>query len=166
MRRRCNTALVAIEHRQVHFRTDDCSEVTAAIQAIADRANGREWVTISPWVDPEHLPVVSVLRRMFSGRGSKVPEVTWVPAQGNEPAQFGLLHSRGANAHGRLIDSDATIPPTWIKVSDHSKRGLLFGVHPDTTPEQVVTFAIEAAEVMAEVPTDDRWIAQVSTVKQ
>ncbi len=163
---RCDTAVVAIEHRQVHFRTDDCSEVTAAIDEIAERANGREWITISPWVDPEHLPVVSMLKRIFSARGSKVPEVTWVPAQGNEPAQFGLLHSRGADAHGRLVESDATIPPTWIKVSDHSKRGLLYGVHPDTTPDQVVTFAIEAAQVLAEVPTDDRWIAQVSTVKQ
>ena len=157
---------MAIEHRQVHFRTDDLSEVTAELDAIAERANGREWITISPWVDPEHVPVVSVLKRMFSGRGSRVPEVTWVAAQGNEPAQFGLLHSRGANAHGRLLDSDATIPPTWIKVSDHSKRGLLFGIHPDTTADQVVAFAIAASEVLAEVPTDDRWIAQVSTLER
>ena len=148
----------------VHFRTDDISEVTAEISSIAERANGREWITISPWVDPEHLPVVSVLHRIFSARASKVPEATWVPAQGNEPAQFGLLHARGANAYGILAASDATIPATWIKVSDHSKRGLLFGVHPDTTPEQVVGFAIAASQVLADVPTDDRWIAQVSTV--
>jgi len=162
----CDTVRVAIEHEQVQFRTNDRSEVVAAIQGISERANGREWVTISPWVDPQHLPVVSMLRRIFSARGSKVPEVTWVPAQGREPAQFGLLHSRGAKAHELLIEANANIPPTWIKVSDHSKRGLLFGVHPDTTPDQVIAFAIEAAEVMAEVPTDDRWIAQVSTVKR
>ena len=162
--RRCDTARVAIEHRMVHFRTNDITEVTSEIQEIAERANGREWITISPWVDPEHLPEISLLRRIFSGRGSKGPEVTWVPAVGNEPAQFWLLHARGANAHGILADSDAVIPPTWIKVSDHSKRGLLFGVHPDTTPEQVVDFAVAASEVLADVPTDDRWIAQVSTV--
>ena len=150
----------------VHFRTNDTSEVEAEIEQIAERSNGREWVTISPWVDPEHLPVVSVLRRIFSARGSKVPEATWVPPQGNEPAQFGLLHSRGANAYERLVASDAHIPSTWIKVSDHSKRGLLFGVHPDTTPDQVVAFAIAASQVMAEVPTDDRWVAQVSTVER
>ncbi len=162
---RCDTAVVAIEHRQVHFRTDDCSEVTTAIDEIAERANGREWITISPWVDPEHLPVVSLLRRMFTARGSKVPEITWVPAHGNNAAQFGLLHSRGANAHGQLVDADVAIPETWVKASDHSKRGLLFFVHPDTTAEQIVTFAIASAQAMAEVPTDDRWIAQVSTTK-
>ena len=162
----CNTGKVAIQHQQVHFRTDDFSEVSAAIEAITERANGREWITISPWVDPEHLPEVSMLSRIFSGRGSKVPEVTWVAAEGNEPAQFGLLHSRGANAHGRLIDADVAIPPTWIKVSDHSKRGLLFGIHPDTTPDQVVAFAVAASEVLAAVPTDDRWVAQVSTIDQ
>lgn len=148
----------------MHFRTDDISEVTSEIDKISDRANGREWITISPWVDPEHLPVVSMLQRIFSGRGSKVPEATWVPALGNEPAQLGFIHSRGANAHGVLLDSDAVIPPTWIKVSDHSKRGLLFGVHPDTTADQVVEFAVAASEVLAAVPTDDRWVAQVSTV--
>lgn len=104
------------------------------------------------------------MSRIFSGRGSKVPEVTWVAAEGNEPAQFGLLHSRGANAYGRLVDAEVTIPPKWIKVSDHSKRGLLFGIHPDATPDQVVAFAVAASEVLAAVPTDDRWVAQVSTL--
>jgi len=148
----------------VHFRTDDLSEVVDEINGIADRANGREWITISPWVDPEHLPVVSVLRRMFSGRGSKVPEVTWVAAQNNEPAQLGFLHSRGANADAHLREGGAPMPATWVKVSDHSKRGLLFAVHPDATATDVVNFAVAASEVLADVPTDDRWIAQVSTL--
>ncbi len=147
----------------VHFRTDDVSEVLAEIEAVAGRANGREWVTIAPWVDPEHLPVVSLLHRIFSARASKVPEATWVPAIGNEPAQLGFLHGTGPQAFERLADSDTTIPPTWVKVSDHSKRGLLFAVHPDSTPEDVVQFAVAACEVLALVPTDDRWIAQVST---
>ncbi len=164
MRGLCNTANVAIEHQQVHFRACDFSEVVDAIEAITERENGREWITISPWVDPEYLPVVSMLTRIFSGRGSKVPEVTWVAAEGNEPAQFGLLHSRGANAEERLVEADVAIPPTWVKLSDHSKRGLLFGIHPDTAPAEVVAFAVAAAGVLADVPTDDRWVAQVSTV--
>jgi hypothetical protein len=150
----------------VHFRTDDTSEVIDEIDAIAERANGREWITISPWVDHENLPVKSVLSRMFSARGSKVPEATWVPAQGKEPAQLGLMHSTGANAYGRLAGSSAAIPATWVKVSDHSKRGLLFAVHPDSTADEVLEFAISASELLAQVPTDDRWVAQVSTVSR
>ena len=163
--RSCDNQDVGINHRQVHFRTDDLSEVEQEIDAIAERANGREWVTISPWVDPEHLPVVSLLRRIFSALGSQVPEVTWVAAQGSEPAQLGFIHSRGAGAHEQLVSAGAPIPPTWVKVSDHSKRGLLYAVHPDTTATEVVEFAIAASQVLAAVPTDDRWVAQVSTLK-
>ncbi len=148
----------------VHFRADDLSEVLGEFEAISTRANGREWITISPWVDPEHLPVVSILRRIFTARASKVPEATWVPAQDNEPAQLGLLHATGARAFDRLADSTAVIPPTWKKVSDHSKRGLLFAIHPDSTADEVLTFAIAASEQLALVPTDDRWVAQVSTL--
>jgi len=147
----------------MHFRTDDLAEVIAEMEAISERANEREWVTVAPWVDPENLPVVSVLRRMFSARGSKVPEVTWVPEQGREPAQLGVLHATGPGAFDRLTDSAVQIPPTWVKVSDHSKRGLLFAIPPGTSASEVLTFAIAAARALAEVPTDDRWVAQVST---
>ena len=156
---------MGINHRQVHFRADDPSEVVGELTSIAERANGREWITISPWVDPEHLPVVSLLRRIFSARGSKVPEVTWVPAQDNEPAQLGFLHSAGANADEQLRDGGAPMPETWVKVSDHSKRGLLFAIHPNATAESVIEFALAASAVLAAVPTDDRWIAQVSTLE-
>lgn len=149
----------------VHFRTNDLSEVIAEIDGIAERANGREWVTISPWVDPENLPVVSLLRRIFSARGSQVPEATWVPALDREPAQVGLLHSTGARASERLAASGVDAPASWIEISDHSKRGLLLAVHPDSTAEDVVRFVIAASEVLAAVPTDDRWVAQVSTSK-
>jgi len=147
----------------VHFRTNDLSEVADEIDQIAARANGREWVTISPWVDAEHLPVRSVLQRLFSGRGSKVPEATWVPALGSEPAQVGLLHPKGAKAFDRLTKAGVEVPEPWVAVSDHSKRGLLVAVHPDATSTQVVEYVVAASEVLAGVPTDDRWVAQVST---
>jgi hypothetical protein len=147
----------------VQFRADDLDELVAEVDGIVDRATGREWITISPWVDPEHLPVVSVLRKLFTARGSKVPEATWVPPQNNEPAQLGFIHSRGANAYERLVDADVPIPPSWVKVSDHSKRGLLFAIHPDSPTREMIEFAIEASTELADVPTDDRWVAQVST---
>lgn len=147
----------------VHFRADDPSEVIDELTAIASRGTGREWITISPWVDPEDLPVVSVLRRMFTARGSKVPEATWVPASGREPAQVGLLHHTGARAYERLLDSDVNVPPAWVKVSDHSKRGLLLAVPPQATADEVLDFILAASAELAEVPIDDRWVAQVST---
>ena len=67
---------MAIDHRMVHFHTDDLAEVVGELDRIGQTNDGREWITIAPWVDPENLPVVSLLRRMFSARGSKIPEVT------------------------------------------------------------------------------------------
>ena len=154
---------MAIDHRQVHFHTDDVDEVVAEITRIAEVADGSEWVTIAPWVDPENLPVVSVLRRLFSARGSKIPEVTWVPAQSGEPAQLGVLHATGPDALSRLHERGVAIPDSWRKLGDHSKRGLLFALPPETTPATVLRVAIETARALAEVPTDDRWVAQVSS---
>lgn len=146
----------------VHFRDDDTSEVIAEIERISDLGDGSEWLTLSPWVDAEHLPVKSMLHRMFSARGSKVPEVTWVAAQEGEPAQLGVLHSTGANALERIRERGVEVPPTWHKIGDHSKRGLLFAVDPATPTADVLSFAVDAARALAEVPTDDRWVAQVS----
>lgn len=154
---------MAIDHRMVHFRTDDLTEVVDEMAGILERATEREWVTIAPWVDPENLPIVSLLRRIFSARGSQVPEATWVPPQGREPAQLGFLHATGPGAYERLEEAGVRIPGDWVKVSDHSKRGLLFAIHPDTELGDVLTFAIAAAEALASVPTDDRWVAQIST---
>lgn len=154
---------VAIEHRMVHFREPDVSEVVREIDRIESGTDHAEWVTISPWVDDEHLPVKSLLHRLFSARGSKVPEVTWVPAQDDEPAQLGILHSTGAKALERIGERGVVAPATWVKLGDHSKRGLLFAVDPATPTREVVAFALDVARVLAEVPTDDRWVAQVST---
>lgn len=161
---RCATLSgVAIDHRMVHFRSADFSEVCDEIRGIEKRANGREWITVSPWVDAENLPVKSLLHRIFSARGSKVPEATWVPEIDGEPAQLGFMHAQGPGALPRLVEAGVDIPEGFVKVGDHSKRGLLFGLRPETTAEAIVSFVLAASEVLAEVPTDDRWIAQVST---
>lgn len=147
----------------VHFRSDDFSEVCDEIRGIQQRSNGREWITVSPWVDAENLPVRSLLQRIFSARGSKVPEATWVPEMDGEPAQLGFMHAQGPGALPRLVEAGVEVSDRFVKMGDHSKRGLLFGVHPDTTAEEVMRFILAASAVLAEVPTDDRWIAQVST---
>lgn len=160
--------VVAIERRMVHFKSEDRGEAEAELARIADASEshdqGRaEWLTFSPWVDPQDLPVTSLLRRIFSGRGSKVPEVTWVPAQGGEPAQLGILHATGPRALQKLKESGVSIPDQLRVISDHSKRGLLFGIHPNTAASTVVNFAIRSAEALSEVPTDNRWMLEVST---
>ncbi len=147
----------------VHFRDDDPAEVVDEIDRISALGDGSEWLTISPWVDAEHLPVRSVLHRLFSARASKVPEVTWVPPQDGEPAQIGVLHATGAQAFERLQERGVAVPATWHKIGDHSKRGLLLAIHPATPTADVLDFALDAARALAEVPTDDRWVAQVSS---
>lgn len=147
----------------VHFRDGDLSEVIDEFDRIAAAADGSEWITISPWVDAEHLPVRSALHRIFSARASKVPEATWVAAQNDEPAQLGVLHGTGAGALDRVHAAGFAVPGTWRKLGDHSKRGLLFAIHPDTTTRSVIEAALGVSRALADVPTDDRWVAQVTT---
>lgn len=147
----------------VHFRDRDLSEVVDEFDRIAGDADGSEWITVSPWVDPENLPVVSMLHRIFSARGTQVPEATWVAAQQGEPAQLGILHATGAGALDRVHEAGVKVPETWRKLGDHSKRGLLFAIHPDTSTEAIIEFALDASRALSRVPTDDRWVAQVST---
>ena len=159
----CKHLPVAIEHRMVHFRSDDRSELVNEIAAIATEASGRRWVTVSPWVDHENLPVVSILHRLFSARASKVPEVTWVPAKGEDPAELGVLHGTGPGALKRLVDAGVSAPDGWRPIQDHSKRGLLFLLPAEVPAETIVDFAVTVAAVLAEVPTDDRWVGQISS---
>lgn len=135
----------------------------AEVDRIAGRADGKEWITIAPWVDPENMPVTSVLRRLFTARGPKVPEVTWIAANGSEPAQLGVMHATGSDAAGRIAEAAVEVPETWILVSDHTKRGLLYAVAPGTKARTVVDTAVALGAALAAVPTDDRWVAEVSS---
>jgi len=154
---------MAIDRRQVHFREGDPLEVIGEIETIEADPDAGAWVTFSPWVDPEDIPVVSVLKKLFSARGSQVPEITWVPARNGEPAQVGILHSTGGNALERLGERGVHIPDEWKAVSDHTLRGLLLAMPPGTSARRLVRFCVESARALAAVPTDDRFIAEVST---
>lgn len=155
---------MSLNHRIVQFRAADPSEVVAEIDRIADRGDQQEWVTISPWVDVEEVPRVHPFARLFSGRGPKIPEVTWVPAAEEQLAEVGVLHALGPHALPRLRDDGFQPPAGWTPTQDHSRRGILFTLPPGTDGRAIVNVAMVLCVHLAAVPIDDRWVSRLSIV--
>ncbi len=162
----CDHGVMALNHDMLQFRSDridTATDVLAAVDDMRSNGNARAWVTLSPYVDPADMPVTSVLRKLFSARGTKVPEVTFVPANGDEPAQIGVLHAAGPRAVVRLVEAGVELPDGWAAVQDHTRRGLLFNVAPQATSAEIIAFGCRVGEEVSVVPTDERWIARVSS---
>lgn len=153
---------MGIDHRIVQFRTGEPQEVIDEIVRIKERGDADEWITLTPWIDPEDAPPVRLASRLFSGRGPKIPEVTWVPSSGDTPAQLGVLHAKGPNSMKRIADAGVELPPGWRPTQDHSKWGMLFEVSADATPETIISFAVNVTNELAVLPTDDRWVCRIS----
>lgn len=153
---------MALEHRVIQFRAADPSELVAEIDRIAAVGDRSEWVTISPWVEPEMVPKINVLARLFSGRGSKIPEVTWVPATDDEVAELGVLHATGTDALKRLRDAGFELPHGWVPTQDHPRRGILFTLPEAVDGRAIVNVAMVLGVHLAVLPTDDRWVSRLS----
>lgn len=152
---------MAIEHRSVQFRSTSPEELIAEIEAIRGRGRDTEWVTISPFVALEDVPETTMLRRLFTTRGPKIPEVTWVPA-GDGSSQLGVLHAMGNDAGAQLSDLGVEVPAGFQMIQDHTRRGLLFAVVASAETATIVSFSVAAARALSAVPTDDRWVSQIS----
>lgn len=157
---------MALNHYMLQFRSDEielATDMLAKIKEMRAVRSANTWITLSPFVEPADMPVTSVLRKLFSARGTKVPEVTFVPAHAEQPGQLGVLHGSGPGAVARLVDAGVQLPSGWDAVQDHTRRGLLFDVAPTATDKEIVEFACRVGAEVSVVPTDDRWIARVST---
>lgn len=154
---------MSLNHRIIQFRAVDPSEVVSEIDRIAARGDRNEWVTISPWVDVEMVPRVNPFARLFSGRGPAIPEVTWVPALGDEPAELGVLHATGPGALPKLRDEGFEPPAGWVPTQDHSRRGILFTLPSSTDGRAIVNVAMVLCVRLAVLPTDDRWVSRLSS---
>jgi len=156
---------MALSHRIIQFRAADPSELVAEIDRIAARGDQKEWVTISPWVDAEQVPRVNPFARLFSGRGPKIPEVTWLPAADENAAELGVLHSTGPDALPRLRDDGFELPAGWVPTQDHSKRGILFTLPERVEGRAIVNVAMVLGVHLAQVPIDDRWVSRLSSAE-
>lgn len=151
-------------HQEAQFAEQLREELLALIRA--DDPN--RWIGMSPWVDPENVPITSVLRRLFSARGSKIPEITVVFSGESKPVQVGVIHAAGSKALEALKESDVQVPE-WVRpIQQHSRRGIVLEVPPakelESKIDELIAFLIATGVFFAEkvgIETDERWVAQI-----
>lgn len=155
---------MAITKELLQFRAGDPDEIVERMRAMNARGDGKEWLNLQPWVDEESRPKLSLLRHIFSGRGTPIPTCTWVPGHpGATPpniAQMGIQHGAGADALGTIRDGGIPMPEGWVPIQDHTKRGVVIEVPREAEVRDVLMFLIGASSVLAgDMELDDRWIA-------
>ncbi len=152
---------MAIKHTYVNFFSHELDEILEHMARLNEVGDGKSWMNLVPWVDADNLPETSLLVKFFSAKGPEIPQATWVPASPKDPASVGLSHSAGRNAIRQLEEMGAVVPQDWNLKQDHTKRGLIFIVPDWEEPSTILDFMIQVSSMLAGVPTDTRWVADI-----
>ena len=144
-------------------RPEDIDRVVAAMDELSAAQQG--WITLQPGVDPQDVPrPPSILGRAFSAQGPPVPICTWVapqPKQKPPHAELGILHARGPKAERQLAERGHPVPDHWVVLADHSKRGLVVALHPESANADVLQWLLAAGAALTRIPITGSWRAQV-----
>jgi hypothetical protein len=100
------------------------------------------------------------LLRVFSARGRPIPFGTIVAAA--DGYSLGLEHSRGAPVLRQLKEWGVRTPSSWQQEQDHPRRGVVFTVPRDEAASTMLTWLLDAATALADVPIRGRWSAVVA----
>ncbi len=141
------------------FTLDDPSSARGMAQQAMAEAGG--WVNLTPLPDPGTPPTRrNLFLAIFSSRGPDLPLATLsatAPTAGR--ISLGLQHPGGVKAIARLATSGLDLPPGWLAVTDHPRRGLVVTA-PDTATDQGLDWLLRAALVLASGPLPSRWVAR------
>ena len=154
---------MAIAKELIEFTRDDLGEVLGRLSELAGAGAG--WCNVEPVVSKATLDDLRstsppFIVRVFSGRGSKIPFATFVPAdRPGAAASAGLQHSTGPRAVARLAEAGITVPATWRRQQDHSKRGIVYAVPADESPATILAWLLDAATELAGVELTGWWSA-------
>jgi len=145
------------------FRPPDADAVVAAMSALT--AAQRGWITLQPGIHPDDEPPPrTLLSSLLSAGGPPVPVCTWVapePKQKPPHPEIGILHKAGPKAVRTLVDAGITVPDHWVVLADHSRRGLVIAVHPESPHGDVLDWLLRAAESLTRIPFTGTWQASV-----
>jgi hypothetical protein len=152
--------------RELRFTLFDDPELLGAMADV--RRAGRGWVNIKPLVADEDLPKPPGPFAFLGGSVHKVPTVTWIPGKplpdGSARAtEVGLLHASGTRVARRLRDLGHPVPDGWRVTQDHPRRGLVLTVPPLVEDRELMTWLLQAAVAVCQVPTTGEWDAAVHT---
>ena len=146
---------------QVTLDEDDLGVVADLLVELTEASRG--WVNLVPEVEEgAEVAPRSVLAEIFSARGDPIPMATWTaPAAPGRRATLGIQHGAGPRALVRLADSGLPLPEGWVKVVDHSRRGLVVTAPPEADPEDVAWWLLTACHALSQVPLSGTWRADV-----
>lgn len=152
---------MALDRRLIEFDRGDTSEVE---RCLADLAEGA-WINIEPIVDEDDLADLRErtphpLLRIFSAKGRPIPFATVVLE--HDDLAVGLEHARGARVVRELADLGIRAPSSWQQQQDHPKRGVVYAVPRDEAPITVLSWLLDAATALSDVPIRGRWSAVVA----
>lgn len=154
---------MAIQKDIIQFRLDDRDSVLERMAAVSAQNDGKTWVNVQPYVDPEHQPKVSLLRHIFSAKGQPVPTGTWVPGHtsGKQPthSEVGVQHGAGVRAIEKLAAEGVVVPEHWILIQEHTRRGIVYAAPREDEPDQALDYMLRAAGVLSQIEIDTRWLA-------
>lgn len=149
---------------QIEFTTDIVGSVSGRMGDLATA--GRGWVNLLPEVvEDEGATPPSAVASLFRATGPPVPMATWLTPRWLrdrlEPATVGVQHGAGPRALDRLADHGLAMPPGWVMVQDHTRRGLVVRVADDATPAEVLDWMMAAVRLLCPVPLTEHWLAEV-----
>lgn len=148
----------------MEFDLERAGAVEAAMRAAAESGTG--WINFEPVVDVDDVPPESGTFPWFSGRGPIVPLATWTPGSTSrrgrvEPAMLGLQHPAGSKARPLLARRGHQVPPGWIVVQDHVRKGLVVSVPVAVSPEEALRWVLRAASLVSTIRMTGRWRASI-----
>jgi hypothetical protein len=151
--------MVVTPAEEIPFEEGDLAPVVAAIDGLTERRDG--WINLVPEIEEEHRPDPRTFAAwVFAARGEPVPMITWTPAiRVGGRATVGLAHGAGPRGIARLADAGLTLPPGWIKVTDHARRGIVVTVPDGADRSDAVHWFLTAAHVLCAAPLTGSWLA-------
>jgi hypothetical protein len=141
-------------HRQLEF----ADEPAGAIEAIADIAGGKGWCNLTPEIDSTEVEVLSVsVFSLRTKRGSPVATLVTSPPRKGSPraGTLGVLHTRG-RLGATKIESLLNGASFGIR-QDHTQRGLLLEVPPDTAPATVLGVMTSLLSGLCDYQRTGKW---------
>lgn len=153
--------MTIVPSEELTFDEDDPTPAELAMWKLT--GTGKGWVNLVPEVEPGHDPAPrNLVVAIFSARGDAVPLATWAPARepGHRPS-LGIEHGSGPKAIERLAERDLPLPPGWLKVVDHPRRGLVVGAAVDATVDNMLWWLLTASHLLSTVPLTGSWMARV-----
>lgn len=152
---------MAVERELIEFDRGDLTEVTRRLDDLAEGA----WMNIEPIVDDDDLAQLREttphpILRIFSAKGRPIPFATVVVQ--HDGLAVGLEHSRGARVVPELREYGVRAPSSWEQQQDHPKRGVVYAVPRDESPDVLLAWILDAATAVSGVPIRGRWSAVIA----